>query len=250
MAPTMIHTDDPAQLEAARALVVQYLHEAHATETALITTLSAHIAMTPRGSYRTLLERHREETRAHADAVEARLGEIGDGTGVVQHAVGLVQTVVGQVLSLSKGPIDMLRGTTGEEKLLKNARDECATEALEIATYDSLEVAARAVGDEKTAELAVRHRADEERMLEGLREQIPGLTTATVRERVGGEAIWEEPAGDELPIAGYDTLNAGQVIKRLPRLSAQQLRALEAYERANRGRSTVLVRIEALRAGR
>jgi ferritin-like metal-binding protein YciE len=259
MTTTMIDTDDSAQLEAARALVVQYLHEAHATETALVTTLTAHIAMTPRGAYRTLLERHLRETQGHARAVEDRLEDIGDGTGVVEHAVGLVQTVVGQVLSLSKGPIDMLRGTTGEEKLLKNARDECATEALEIATYDSIEVAARAVGDEKTAELAVRHRADEERMLAGLREQIPALTTATVRERVGGEAVYDPGttgAADalrgrngELPIAGYDRLNAGQVIKRLPRLSQEELRAVERYERAHRNRKTVLARIEERKAG-
>jgi ferritin-like metal-binding protein YciE len=259
MTPTMIDTDDSAQLEAARALVLQYLHEAHATELALVTTLTAHISMTPRGAYRTLLERHLRETQAHAQAVQERIGEIGDGVNVVQHAVGLVQTVVGQVLSLSKGPIDMLRGATGEEKLLKNARDECATEALEIATYDSIEAAARAVGDEKTAQLAVRHRADEERMLAGLREQIPALTTATVRERVGGEAIYDPGttgAADalrgrngDLPIAGYDTLNAGQVIKRLPRLSQDELQAVERYERAHRNRKTVLAKIEALKAG-
>jgi ferritin-like metal-binding protein YciE len=257
-------TTDSDQLEAARELVVQYLNEAHATETALVTTLQAHIAMTPRGAYRQLLEQHLDETRGHAEAIERRVADIGDGTGIVTTALGVVQTVVGQVLALSKGPIDVLRGASGEEKLLKNARDECATEALEIAHYDGIEAAALAVGDEKTARLAQRHRADEERMLAALRREIPQLATATVRERVGGEAIYDPAAtgaadnvrdlagrarGDgELPIAGYDRLNAAQVVKRLERLSQQELEAVERYERSHRNRSTVLRKVDQLRA--
>jgi ferritin-like metal-binding protein YciE len=267
-----IDTDNPEQLASARALVAQQLSDAHAMETALVTTLQAHVAMTPRGAYRELLEIHLDETREHARAIERRLGELGDGTSVVAAAVGLVQTVVGQVLALSKGPIDALRGASEEEKLLKNARDECATEALEIATYDALETIARAVGDQKTVALAERHRAAEERMLEGLRGEIPGLADATVRERVGrsdgvgvgrtdggggrrdvgGRGDDDGDRGDsgELPIAGYDTLSAGQVIKRLPRLSGPELRRVADYERAHRARSTVLARVEQLERSR
>jgi len=47
---------------------------------------------------------------------------------------------------LAKTPLDLIRGTGGEEKVLKNAKDACATEALEIATYTALEHVARAVG--------------------------------------------------------------------------------------------------------
>ena len=47
---------------------IQYLNEAHATEQALTRTLQAHIAMTPRGAYRTDLERHLRETKSHATA--------------------------------------------------------------------------------------------------------------------------------------------------------------------------------------
>jgi ferritin-like metal-binding protein YciE len=187
----LIDPDDTRQLVAARALVAQYLGEAHATETALVTTLQAHITMTPQGSYRRLLERHLAETRQHAGAIERRLGELGEGRGLVGTAVALVETAIGQVLALSKGPVDLLRGASGEEKLLKNAKDECATEALEIATYDALEAAARAVGDDETLELARRHRAQEEQMLEGLRAEIPRLTAATIRERVGGETLYD-----------------------------------------------------------
>ena len=46
--------------------VVQYLSEAHASEQGLIRVLQSQIAMTPRGSYRTILETHLDETRPAA----------------------------------------------------------------------------------------------------------------------------------------------------------------------------------------
>src|ERR687883_598873 len=100
----------------------------------------------------------------------------------------LIQYLVGQVLSLTKGPIDMLRGEAGEEKLLKNAKDECATEALEIATYDALEATAVAAGDDETAKLARAHRRTEERMLNDLRKQIARLAKQTFESRTDERA--------------------------------------------------------------
>ena len=191
MPSPVIDTSNPRQQAAARALVAQYLNEAHATESALVTTLSTHISITPRGEYRTVLERHLRETQQQAEAIQRRLGELGADASLVASGVGLVQSLIGQVLALSKGPVDVLRGKSGEEKLLKNAKDECATEALEIATYDSLVVLARSVGDEETAKLAETHRAQEERMLDDLRRHIPMLTQATVLAQAGGTPTYD-----------------------------------------------------------
>jgi ferritin-like metal-binding protein YciE len=222
----------------------QLLNEAHATEQALITTLQAHLAMTPPGPHRQLLDRHLTETRRHARAVAERLDELDARGGMVAAGTGLVRTLVGQALALSKGPLDLLRGGSLEEKLLKNARDECATEALEIATYDALEALAEASGDRETARLAACHRTDEERMLADLRRLLPELARA---------ASGQEPAPPDNvtplrgePLAGYDRLNAGQVAARLSDLTQAQLRAVAAYERAHRNRRTVLERISAL----
>jgi ferritin-like metal-binding protein YciE len=202
-AATTIDTSDLAQLEAGRRLIIQQLNEAHATEVALVTTLTAHISMTPKGSYRTVLERHLEETRQQTQAIERRLGELGAGSSIVATSTGLVQSLIGQVLALSKGPVDVLRGKSGEEKLLKNAKDECATEALEIATYDGLVATARAIGDETTAQLAERHREQEERMLADLRAHIPVLTQATVLAQAGGK-----PSYDLASTGAADTVKA------------------------------------------
>src|SRR4051795_3378703 len=175
-----------------KTLLLKQLDEAHATEQALISNLTAHIAMTPRGSYRTSLERHLNETRAHEQAVARRIREIGRGRGILASAYGLAAGAVGQALVLTKGPIDLVRGgPRGEEKLLKNARDEVVTEALEIAIYDALEELALAIGDEPTAKLAARHRGQEERMLEQLRRLIPRLSHAVVQAEAGGQPSYD-----------------------------------------------------------
>jgi F0F1-type ATP synthase membrane subunit b/b' len=95
---------------------------------------------------------------------------------------------VGQILVLTKGPIDAVRTPSQQERMLKNARDECATEAIEIALYDALEAAANAAGDSKTAKLAVDHRKQEERMLADLRKQIGRLAVATYESKTGEKA--------------------------------------------------------------
>ncbi|UJA19872.1 DUF892 family protein [Thermoleophilia bacterium SCSIO 60948] len=292
-----------------RQKMVQYLSEAHATEQALTRTLQAHIAMTPQGEYRDGLERHLTETESHAERTAGRLEELGSGRGVIELGVGLVRGLVGQTLALAKGPLDVLRGASGEEKLLKNAKDECATEALEIATYEALEYFARRIGDEKTAELAADIRADEERMLSRLREQLPKLVDAVVRSELEGEKVYEVKttgaaqtarsagrraestaktaqrtarrgaskaesggrkvarqarrapgvaraegevkvavagAGD-LPVANYDSLTAEEISQRVSDLSQVELGKVDAYERKNDARSTVLDRIASLR---
>ena len=143
--------------------------------------LQSQIAMTPRGSYRSALETHLDETRDHADRVGDGCGSSARASVPLQTVVGAAETVVGQALALTKTPIDLLRGSGGEEKVLKNAKDACATEALEIATYTALERLAKDLGDEKTAQLAASIRADEERMLARVLREIPQLTDAVVR---------------------------------------------------------------------
>src|SRR5215208_6985156 len=171
--------------------VVQYLNEAHASEMALVRVLQSQIAMTPRGSYRSALETHLRETRSHAERVERRLGELGQGGNPLQFLGGVAESVAGQALALAKTPLDLVRGSGGEEKVLKNAKDACATEALEIATYTSIERLARSVCDEQTAKLAASIRAHEEKMLERIMREIPKLTGAVVGAEIEDDPSYE-----------------------------------------------------------
>jgi len=261
-----IDKNDPAQREAGRKLLLQHLEEAHATEQALVTNLRAHIAMTPRGSYRASLERHLSETQQHERAVARRIREIGRGQGLLHAAYGVVTTAVGQALVLTKGPLDLLRGgPRGEEKLLKNARDEVVTEALEIAIYDVIAALAQALGDEPTARLAARHRTQEEQMLAELREHIPRLGAAVAQARAGRRPSFdwgETGAADAVratararrprvkktapPLSDYDSLTATEVVSKLPEFTQEQLKATIAFERAHRKRATVTERAKSL----
>lgn len=193
--------------------VVQHLSVAHATELALVQTLRAHIAITPRGSYRSALERHLDETKDHAERVQRRLAQLGESRNPVQAGLALMETAVGQALALAKGPLDMLRGTSAEEKLLRNARDEIATEGFEIGVYTTVEHVARAVGDDITADLAPKIRADEERMLESLKEEIPGLAGATVSADVEGVPAYD-PTTTGAADAARATGRAGKTAAR------------------------------------
>ena len=171
--------------------VVQYLGEAHASEIGLVSVLRAQIAMTPRGSYRDRLEKHLGETQEHARRIRERLGELGQSRNPVHMVVGFAETLISQSVALTKTPFDLLRGSGGEEKVLKNAKDACATEALEIATYTALERLATGVGDDQTAKLAASILADEERMLEHVMREIPKLTDAVVDEEIEGRPSYE-----------------------------------------------------------
>jgi ferritin-like metal-binding protein YciE len=171
--------------------IVQYLTEANATEQALVTVLQSQIAMTPGGSYRDGLESHLRETREHATRVQRRLDELGQGSSPIRSGIGLVQSVVGQALALGKTPLDLVRGTGGDEKVLKNAKDACATEALEIATYTAIERLASSVGDKATQALADSIRADEQKMLDRILKEIPKLTEAMVRSEIRGKPSYD-----------------------------------------------------------
>ncbi len=274
-------------MNASQKKVLQYLGEAQASEDALVRVLQSQIAMTPRGTYRTALEQHLRQTREHSARVGDRRRELGHGGNPLSFAVGAVESVVGQALALGKTPFDLLRGSGGEEKVLKNAKDASASEALEIATYTAIERLAQSVGDDETAALAASIRVDEEKMLARVLREIPKLADAVVRADVKGDPSFDvsttgaaetvratgtrakrtarqarkvpgvaRAEGElkgavasegDLPIARYDTLTADEIAAKLTGLSQIDLAKVDAYERKNQDRSTILSRIDSLR---
>jgi ferritin-like metal-binding protein YciE len=192
--------------------IAQYLSEARASEDALVRVLQSQIAMTPSGPYRSALQTHLDETRRHASRVAGRLADLEGSSHPLLAVVGFWEDVLGQALAMGKTPLDLLRGTGGEEKVLKNAKDAAATEALEIATYTAIEQLARSVGDTETADLAKSILADEERMLARIMREIPKLTDAVVRAELRGDPSYEVKktgAADAVRQAGTATAEHG-----------------------------------------
>jgi ferritin-like metal-binding protein YciE len=222
-------------MEASKQKVVQYLNEAHASESALVRVLQSQIAMTPRGTYRTGLETHLNETRNHATRVSRRLKTLDQGSNPFMAFVGLWENLLGQTLALGKTPFELLRGSGGEEKVLKNAKDACATEALEIATYTAIERLAGAVGDPETAKLAASIRADEEKMLQRILREIPKLTDAVVGADVKGNPSYDVTttgAADAVRDAAATTKTAARKTTTATKRTARQARKVPGVAQA------------------
>lgn len=229
--------------------VAQYLGEAHAMEMGLIRDLQAQIAMTPKGAYRNALQGHLKETREHARRVQSRLREVGGDRGAdpVGATVAVAESVVSQALSLGKAPLALLRGQSAEEKVLKNAKEACASEALEIATYTAIEQLARAVGDEQTAELAVAIRREEEQMLDRVLGELPGLCGAVVGIEIGRDGgAGANGARNGEPWPGYDEQTVEEIRKALATADERRAKEVRSYERSHKKRAGV---IEATEAG-
>src|SRR6478609_7442215 len=222
-------------MEASKQKVVQYLSEAHASESALVRVLQSQIAMTPRGTYRAGLETHLTETRNHADRVSRRLKTLDQGSNPFTAFVALWEDLIGQTLALGKTPFDLLRGSGGEEKVLKNAKDACATEALEIATYTAIERLARSVGDDQTAKLASSILADEQKMLARVMREIPKLTDAVVGSDVEGNGSYDittTGAADATREAARATKSAARKTKTATKRTARKARKVPGVAQA------------------
>jgi len=72
--------------------------------------------------------------------------------------------------------------------------------------------------------------------------RVPGVADAE------GEARGAVAREQDLPIARYESLNASEIVKRLPKLSQVDLGKVDAYERKHDNRKTVLKKIESLRS--
>lgn len=153
------------------AKLIQYLQEAYGNEQELELALQADLTMTPKGTYQKRLKQHLKETKAHAKSLERRIKKLGGGGTTVQK-------LVGKAAAAAKAPLHAVRGSGEQEKLLKNAKDQYASEQVEISTYLAIEAFATKVGDAETAKLARDIRREEERMAKFLAGQLSTLANA------------------------------------------------------------------------
>jgi ferritin-like metal-binding protein YciE len=175
-----------------KAKLIQYLNEAYGLERRLETALQAHLALATRATYKQRLRAHLTETKRHGRDVRRRIKQLGGtpetvdlpGPDVVS---GIAQTAVAgaqRAAALAQGPLHALRGTGEEEKQLKNAKTEYASEAEEIATYSAIVALAETLGDADTARVARVILREEERMSAFLAKEIPRMVKAVAKAEI------------------------------------------------------------------
>jgi ferritin-like metal-binding protein YciE len=133
--------------------LVSYLTDAHALEQHVNAVLASALRMTHVPEVRGPLEHHKQETERHLKLLEERLNAHGASPSRVKDA-GMALAAVGL------GLFERVRSAS----VGKLARDAFVAEQLEIAAYEMLERVAVRAGDEQTADVARRNRADEEAM--------------------------------------------------------------------------------------
>src|SRR5215207_9513805 len=130
------------------------------------------LEVTTRDDYAQRLKDHLKETSSHAGQVSRRIKQLGGkprngldpGTRRARQSREGVSEVVAKAKAAAQGPLDAVRGSGEQEKMLRNARTEYRDEAEEIAIYTVIDSIATATGDKQTAKLARDIMRQEERM--------------------------------------------------------------------------------------
>ena len=181
-----------AEVSAKDAKLIQWLNEAYGKEKQLETALAAHIALVDQASHKKRLQQHLKETKDHARQVERRIKKLGGkaeavdlpGPDVVGEGITAVANVAGRAVAQAQGAVQAARGTSSQERNLKNAKDELHEEAEEIANYTAIIALAENVGDKDTVTMAKKILREEQRMYDFVAKQIPRLTKEVVKAEI------------------------------------------------------------------
>lgn len=180
-----------------RLVLSKYLIEAGSKERQLETALQGQIALARSPLLEHALTDHLAVTRRQIQAIDRRVAALGadtEGIPGLEFAEGVVEFAFGianKGLALAKLPLQALRGTSPADNELRAARDCYWNEAEEIAHYRVIETVAAQLGDRETAELAEKHRKEEEEM----QQHLEGLLAGLVRSVVEAEAAGDVPIG-------------------------------------------------------
>lgn len=160
----------------ANELLLAWLNDAYAMEEALIPNLENH-AKDARDfpQVQARIRQHLDETRRHVELVRGCIERLGDKPSKVKAALG---KLVASMAAGGTGPF--------HDELIKDLLADYAAENLEIASYQSLIIAAREMGDEATAGTCEEILRDEQAMAQAIEEALP----VVVR-----EVLHAQPAG-------------------------------------------------------
>ena len=216
--------------------IVQYLNEAHAMEVGLVRVLQSQIAMTPRGTYRTGLEKHLGETQAHAERVQARVSELESGSNPLLAGVG----ARGERAQPGAGAVEdaagsRARGRAARRRSSRTPRTPAPPRRWRSRPTRRWSTWRTRSATTTTAKLAASIRADEERMLERVLRELPKLARAVVRSEVDGDPsydITETGAADAVRETAAASKRATRSAKASAKRTARQTRKVPGVARA------------------
>jgi ferritin-like metal-binding protein YciE len=163
-----------AQLHEPQQTIVAWLNDAYAMEQSLVSTLEGHAKDAKEfPQVQSVIERHVEATKQHANMVQQCIERLGGDTSTIKAGMAKMMGTV-------QGAGSNLLGAKEQDTLVKNALTEDASEHFEIASYTALMTAARTIGDMETAQICQTILQDEQGMAQWLEQNLPMLVQETV----------------------------------------------------------------------
>ncbi len=151
-----------------RELFITWLNDAHAFENVVATALKDQVALAAdHPDVQTAIEGHLEATHRHAEILEGCLEELGESPSGLKDTMAKVGGKMQSMMQAGSG-----------DTLIKAALNDYSAEHMEIASYQSLIVAANDLGHNEIATRLQGILDDEVQMAEWLSSQIPMLTRA------------------------------------------------------------------------
>src|SRR5579883_3467567 len=160
-----------ATTEDTRKKLIGYVEDIYALESHLVQVLQDHLKDAQNvPMFQQKIEQHLRETELHRDRMEQRLNALGGSKPGLKTTM---TNILGQMLGGLAG--------TRADTLVKNARDDYASEHLEIASYVELITLAQSVGDVDTVRAAQLNLRDEVAFQQWLIQHLPEAMVQSVQ---------------------------------------------------------------------
>lgn len=160
---------------ARQELFVTWLNDAHAMETALAAALNDQVDLAKdRPEVQAVIRQHLDATNRHMEILEESLESIGESPSGMKDTMAKVGGKMQSMMQAGSG-----------HSLLMAALNDYSAEHMEIASYESLIVAANELGHTQIATRLEGILEDERKMAAWLEEQIPVLTRMELTNAAG-----------------------------------------------------------------
>jgi hypothetical protein len=194
-------------------LLVPALRDVRNAQAAVVDRFQAHVAVTPTGGYRRILERHVADAQDHISSFDEHVEQLrphdplGDVLDGARHLARQATRVARLPLDVAMAvPVGVLRGRrkAAERQLLKNAEDEYAIIAFAVATCRAGEGIAQQADDAAGTDLLGSIRRHDEELLQALGDNLQEQAGAVAAAANGGHggAEWVGSTGAAQAVRG------------------------------------------------